>query len=185
MVLLIIVLLELLGCLIVINGMKKYNAIVREFEVGHYESMEKQLVRIWQLWKIVSIIPGYKTARLIYNHCCYILASLALMEGEEQKFLKILKSMKSIKGFAPELQGFMLAVYYFSKKNIHMAEKYYKSYLLSFKNDSDIQIIMNKLFSERGNLISEGELLQAVNNFKSPVIAKMLREAGLLLAEVD
>ena len=59
-----------------------------------------------------------------------------------------------------------------------MAEKYYRSYLLCDHEKKNMQIVMQKLFSDTE--VDETELKEAMQETRNPAIVKLLQDNRLM-----
>lgn len=148
---------------------RSFNKVIERYYPNDLFSAESTLNRI-RLWSDFLSVKNDKIC-LVYNHTCYLLASIELLKGNDRAFLRELDGIKKEDDF--ELKSFMLALYYRSKGNGDMAVKEYSKYIQCSKHEKDIQIIMCGLFDGGEDFKSDDLFLNALNTFKNPAIIKL------------
>ena len=138
---------------------------------------EKKLNTIRLFGDYLSGNPKNIQTREIYNHTCFLLASIELLKGNDRAFLRELDGIKKENEF--ELKAFMLALYYRSKDKSDMAVKEYNKYIQCSKHEKDVQIIMSGLFDEKDSK-HDDLFLNALNTFKNPAIIKLFIDNKLI-----
>ena len=117
-----------------------------------------------------------KGTRALYNCMCFYGASIALMEENEEEFLKQLNMIEKEEEY--EMKPFILALYYRGRQRQEEAKECYQKFLNCKPQSKDVKIIMDNLFGEEmGNKEPiSGEIL---GSFRNCAILKLFEENKL------
>lgn len=153
----------------------KHNSTTKKYYSGNFKGLTKELKRLQSVSDIFSINPRNKNREMIFNTTCIFLASIALLNGDENGFLLELNKVKNEKRC--EIKPFMLSLFYKSKNNTQSAEMYYQVFKDCEHGNESMCVVMNYLFDSEDTPTSEA-FTTAVNTFRNPAIIKMLDAIG-------
>lgn len=161
---------------------RAYRKIVADFMEGHHNDLEERVEKLRKQMGPDRKGRMMKKNAEAYNNLCHILASMALLRGEEDTFLDRLSEMEYEEEYA--LLPFTLALYYLSKEQPSVAEEHYADFKASKQQDWSMGIVMDHLFDptvEQG----EEDLPDALNLFRNPATLYLLEQVGLLEDEEE
>lgn len=148
-----------------------YNKVMRKFYLGYFEDIEVNIKRFISLCDVFSLAPWNKKTCFMYNNLCIVLASVALLNNNDTKFLFELNKIKREHSY--ELKSFMLTLYYYSKNDIIKAKQFYENHSKIKKNDENLSIVLNNLFSYE--LFNDNGLYESlIKSLNNQAIIKML-----------
>lgn len=152
---------------------QQYNTIVKKFYANKLTDVKKtkKLQKICNVFS--SALWNQKTC-LMYNNICCILASVALLNNNDNEFLFELNKIKREQKY--ELKSFVLALYFLSKSNLSIAQSHYEKYLICEHENDNINIVLSKFFSSQNYAKIDEDFLGAIESFKNPAIKKLLSD---------
>ena len=165
------------------NIMKKYIKIVKQYNYSEGENLspewKEKTAHLLKRAKILCVITfGSSSSKKLYNTLCYMLATTEFMDGNTDEFLRITNTAKRSFSNTYAMLSSVLALYYNAEGDREMAEKYYRSYLLCDHEKKNMQIVMQKLFSDTE--VDETELKEAMQETRNPAIVKLLQDNRLM-----
>lgn len=153
----------------------KHNSTTKKYYSGNFNGLTKELKRLQSVSNIFSKNPRNKNREMIFNTTCIFLASIALLNGDENGFLLELNKVKNEKRC--EIKPFMLSLFYKSKNNIQSAEMYYQVFKDCEHSNESMCVIMNYLFAREDTTTIEA-FTNAVSTFRNPAIIQLLDAIG-------
>ena len=187
----IIIILALIEAWMYILGILLRSAAAQHNKIAAQYKEQKKLAPEWErkavtLWKKVKTLCsimrwhplGNDSLIIIYNALSYMLATTELLDGNTNEFIKIATEANQSFSDTYEVLPFLLALYYNAEGDREMAEKYYRSYLLCDHEKKNMQIVMQKLFSDTE--VDETELKETVQETRNPAIMKLFQENKLI-----
>ena len=165
------------------NIMKKYIKIVKQYNYSEGENLspewKEKTAHLLKRAKILCVITfGSSSSKKLYNTLCYMLATTEFMDGNTDEFLRITNTAKRSFSNTYAMLSSALALYYNAEGDRKIAEKYYRSYLLCDHEKKNMQIVMQKLFSDTE--VDETELKEAMQETRNPAIVKLLQDNRLM-----
>ena len=159
-----------------------YRRVVKDFMAGCHEDLE---ARIEPLRKKLGPNRQGKMKKKnaeAYNNLCHILASLALLQGEDDAFLDRISEIEYEETYA--LRSFTLALYYLGKQQPEIALEHYCDFKACEQKDWSMGVVMDHLFEPE---VEQGEedLPDALDQFRNPATVYLLKKAGLLCEEEE
>ena len=158
-----------------VSMLVKHNSTTKKYYSGNFKGLTKELKRLQSVSDIFSINPRNKNREMIFNTTCIFLASIALLNGDENGFLLELNKVKSEKRC--EIKPFMLSLFYKSKNNIQSAEMYYQVFKDCEHSNESMCVIMNYLFDREDTTTIEA-FANAVSALRNPAIIQLLDAIG-------
>ena len=161
---------------------RAYRKIVIDFMEGRHGDLEERVEKLRrQLGPDRKGRMRKKNAEP-YNNLCHILASMALLRGEDDAFLDRISEIEYAEEYA--LRPFTLALYYLSKQQPSVAEEHYYDFKACSQKDWSMGIVMDRLFDP---MVEQGEedLPDALNLFRNPATLYLLEQVGLLEDEEE
>jgi len=136
----------------------------RNFKQGKFEDIKTETT-------IRKIKRKYNNASSTYNDLCWLLASIALMKGEEECFLIELNQVKKEKQYAHK--SYVFALYYRAKQNYSVARTYYQTYCNSRGRNRVMDMVMTALFSMDEVLPIDQCVKISMKNTTNPALQKL------------
>ena len=187
----IIIILMIVEAWMYILGIILGSAAVQHNKIAAQYKEQKKLAPEWErkavtLWKKVKILCsimrwhplGNDSLIIIYNTLSYMLATTELLDGNTKEFIKIATEANQSFSGTYEVLPFLLALYYNAEGDWEMAEKYYRSYLLCDHEKKNMQIVMQKLFSDTE--VDETKLKKVLQEVWDPATMKLFQENKLI-----
>ena len=149
---------------------RRYKRIYQKFTTEIWEdNLSKKAERLRKLAAFRSIAPRNEKQRMIHNNLCAFIASIALKNNNDEKFLLYMNSIKRENEF--ELKFFILAVYYLSKNEIGLAENQYEKFISCNTQNKQLITVMEHFL--RKHIQKEHELSEIIESFKNPVVREL------------
>ena len=166
------------------NMAREYIRIVFQYKGQQNLSLEwkKKAHCLRKRMRIVCFFTGwnpltvYKNLRKIYNQLNYIIAATEFVEGNNDEFIKLANTTRISNQY--ELMPCLLALYYLSKKNKMMAERYYRWYLLCNHEKPYMECIMKEVFGDSEK--DEKAWGEAIQEVSDQALIKALRDNQFL-----
>lgn len=149
----------------------KHNSTTKKYYSGNFKGLVKELKRLQSVSNIFSKNPRSKNREMIFNTTCIFLASISLLNGDENGFILELNKVKNEKRC--EIKPFMLSLFFKSKNDIQNAEMYYQVFRKCEHSNKSMIVVMDYLFVNEDTITIE-EFTNAVNTFRNPAIIKLL-----------
>ena len=122
----------------------RYNYIIKRFYAYDFVDLKTLTKRMQNLCNLFSKQKLNKRICLMYNNICCVLASIAILENQEEVFFRELNLIKREEKY--EMKSFMLSLFYLSKKDKLRAHSCYENYLLCEFENENIKVIMEYFF---------------------------------------
>ena len=145
---------------------KKYKKLIKDFFAGEWERLEIKMIKHQKICNIFSDGPFNKKIRAFYNGLCVALASIGLVRGDEETFLRQLSYIKKPEEY--EMKSFMLSLYYNSKKNEKEAIEQFHKYIESNPKSKNMQDVLEYLYEQKVVFPAS-----SVKSFHNPAIIKL------------
>lgn len=149
----------------------KHNSITKKYYSGNLKGLDKELKRLQFVSHIFSLNPRNRNRETIFNTTCIFLASISLMNGDENGFLNELRKIKSEKRC--EMKPFMSALFFKSKNDMQNAELCYQAFKNCEHSNENMGVVMDYLFSTEETATTDA-FTNAVNSFRNPAIIQLL-----------
>lgn len=174
---------EVLG-IILRNMIKEYIRIASQYKEQQNQSLEwkKKARCLRKKMRIVCFLTGwnpltvYRKLRKIYNQLNYMIAATEFLDGNNDEFIKLANTTRIFNQY--ELMPCLLALYYLSKKNKMMAERYYRWYLLCNHEKPYMECIMKEVFGDSEK--DEKAWGEAIQEVSDQALIKALRDNQFL-----
>ena len=157
---------------------RSFNKVIERYYPNDLLSAENKLNRIRLLSGFLSLGVQNDKICLVYNHTCYLIASIELLRGNERDFLRELDGIKKENSF--EIKSFMLSLYYRSKHDFEKSKLFYDKYLMCNHHEKDMQIVLSCVFDDLDDLKNNIIFKDAVKGFKNPAIIKLFQDNNIL-----
>ena len=157
---------------------RAFNKVIERYYPNNLFSAENTLNRIRSLSGFLSLGVRNDKMCLVYNHTCYLIASIELLRGNERAFLRELDGVKKENSF--EIKSFMLSLYYRSKHDFEKSKLFYDKYLMCNHHEKDMQIVLSCVFDDLDDLKNNIIFKDAVKGFKNPAIIKLFQDNSIL-----
>ena len=157
---------------------RAFNKVIERYYPNNLFSAENTLNRIRSLSGFLSLGVRNDKMCLVYNHTCYLIASIELLRGNERDFLRELDGIKKENSF--EIKSFMLSLYYRSKHDFEKSKLFYDKYLMCNHHEKDMQIVLSCVFDDLDDLKNNIIFKDAVKGFKNPAIIKLFQDNNIL-----
>lgn len=155
-----------------------HKQVAKSFFAQDFSRLERKTMTVQKMCRFFSFGARHKKIMLMHNDCCCILASMALLQGNEEQFLIHLSGIMKEENY--ETKSFMLSLYHLSKGNSDIATKYYEHYLSCYHENPHMQTIMTHLFMPT-DAPNESETIRvAASQFKNHAIKQLLNSLGIL-----
>lgn len=155
-----------------------HKQVAKSFFAQNFSGLKQKTMTVKKMCRFFSSGAGHKTIVLMYNDCCCILASIALLEGNEEQFLIHLSGIMKEESY--EAKSFMLALYHLSKGNSDVAAKHYEHYLSCNHENPHMQTIMTHLFVPTDTTNESETIRMAAAQLKNHAIVKLLNDLDIL-----
>lgn len=149
----------------------KHNSTTKKYYSGDFKGLVKELKRLQSISDIFSKNPRNKNREMIFNTTCIFLASISLLNDDENGFILELNKVKNEKRC--EIKPFMLSLFFKSKNSTQNAEMYYQIFRNCEHSNKSMIVVTNYLFVNEDTTTIE-EFTNAVNTFRNPAIIKLL-----------
>lgn len=166
----------LMRCLTDFYIVNKYKKLNKAFYAGEWEGLEKKLIKHQRICNVFSDGPFNKNIRTLYNGLCVALASIGLLEEDEETFVRQLNCVKKDEEY--EMKAFMLALYYNSRGNEKEAIRQYRKYMTSNPRNKNMQEVLEYLYGEKKEVP-----ISSVESFQNPAIIKLLNDNIITLSD--
>ena len=152
---------------------KTYKKLNKAFFEGEWDGLEKKMIKHQNICNVFSDGPFNKDIRVLYNGLCVALASIGLMQGDEETFLRQLNYIKKEKEY--EMKAFILSLYFCSKGNEEEAVIQYQKYLETNPKNKNAKNILEYLFGEKKEVPTS-----SVESFHNPAIIKLFKDNSII-----
>lgn len=161
----------------------KHNSTTKKYYSGNFKGLVKELKRLQFVSNIFSLNPRNRNREMIFNTTCVFLASIFLLNDDENGFIRELSKIKSETRY--EIKPFMLALFFKSKNDMQNAEMCCQAFKNCEHINENMNVVMNYLFSNDEE-VKNDEFGNAVNSFRNPAIIKLLETIrGVIKTRLD
>lgn len=175
--LIVIILICVIFIFLGIFTVRAFNKVIERYYPNDLFSAENTLNRIRLLSGFLSMGVRNDKMCLVYNHTCYLIASIELLRGNERAFLRELDSIKKENDF--EIKSFMLSLYYRSKHDCERSKIFYDKYLMCNHHENDMKIVLSYVFDELEDIKNNNLFKDAVKGFRNPAIIKLFQDNNI------
>ena len=155
-------------------GVKK---IQKRFRTNRWDGLQSLIDKYRVTCALFTRGPFNKGTRALYNSLCFLWASIALVEEDENEFLRQLNMIKKEEEY--ELKSFVLALYYSSKHQKEQAMECYQKFLKCKPQSQDVKLIMESMFEKDGG-VQRQSYVDVLHNFKNPAIIKLFKANDMI-----